>query len=73
MALYSADGATITGAARYDAYGLLIGAYPSSAAPDPWGYQDRLQLSPDADDPLNDFGARAYDPGLGAFASLDSL
>jgi RHS repeat-associated protein len=73
VASYSADGSSITGATRYDAYGLRLGSYPAATSPDPWGYQDRLALSPDPAHPLYDFAARSYDPGLGTFTSLDSL
>jgi RHS repeat-associated protein len=73
VASYSADGSSISGATRYDAYGLRLGSYPAATSPDPWGYQDRLALSPDPAHPLYDFAARSYDPGLGTFTSLDSL
>jgi hypothetical protein len=70
VASYSADGSSISGATRYDAYGLRLGSYPAATSPDPWGYGDRLALSPDPAHPLYDFAARRYDPGLGTFTSL---
>ncbi|TAL05455.1 MAG: RHS repeat-associated core domain-containing protein, partial [Chloroflexota bacterium] len=61
----------ITDALRYDAWGELI-ASTTSALPTPWRYQGRLDVGPEAANPLVDFGARAYRPVTGAFTSLDS-
>ncbi|TAL05454.1 MAG: RHS repeat-associated core domain-containing protein [Chloroflexota bacterium] len=61
----------MTDALRYDAWGELI-ASTTSALPTPWRYQGRLDVGPDAANPLYDFGARDYRPVTGAFTSLDS-
>ena len=51
----------ITDALRYDAWGELI-ASTTSALPTPWRYQGRLDVGPEAANPLYDFGARDYRP-----------
>jgi RHS repeat-associated protein len=63
-------------AVRYDPYGQT----PTSSLwdsggsfPTPWKFQGRLDLSPDTTDPLYDFGARFYSPGIGAFTQLDDV
>ena len=61
----------ITDALRYDAWGEVL-ASTTSALPTPWRYQGRLDLSPDAANPLYDYGARAYRPVQGTFTSLDT-
>ena len=61
----------VTDALRYDAWGEVL-ASSTSALPTPWRYQGRLDLSPDAANPLYDYGARAYRPVQGAFTSLDT-
>ena len=47
----------ITDALRYDAWGELI-ASTTSVLPTPWRHQGRLDVGPDASNPLYDFGAR---------------
>ncbi len=61
----------ITDALRYDAWGVVI-ASTSTGVVSPWRYQGRLDVSPDAGNPLYDFGARTYRPVIGSFTSLDS-
>jgi RHS repeat-associated protein len=71
----SASGSsTIVNAVRYDAYGATLDAYSagSGSTATPWRYQGRLDLSPDADEPLYDYGARRYRPSAGAFTQLDT-
>jgi len=70
----ASDSGTIVSALRYDAYGATLDAYTagSGATETPWRYQGRLDLSPDADEPLYDYGARRYRPSLGAFTALDT-
>ena len=69
------DAASVTGALRYDGYGLTLASWPSggTAATSVWKYQGRLDLSPSSAAPLYDFGARDYAPGLGAFTSMDTV
>ncbi len=69
------DAASVTGALRYDGYGLTLASWPSggTAATSTWKYQGRLDLSPSSAAPLYDFGARDYAPGLGAFTSMDTV
>ena len=62
----------ITDALRYDAWGEVLANPVTSALPTPWRYQGRLDLSPDAANPLYDYGARTYRPVQGAFTSLDT-
>ena len=60
-------------ATRYDAYGLTADGYDSGTGfTDRWGFQGRLDLSPDPANPLYEFSARFYSPALGVFTQLDS-
>jgi RHS repeat-associated protein len=65
---------TVVSALRYDAYGQLLDDYTagSGATETPWRYQGRLDISPDADEALYDFGARLYRPSAAAFTQLDT-
>jgi len=45
----------------------------TSALPTPWRYQGRILESAAGTPDLYDFGARSYNPALGAFTSLDTL
>lgn len=45
----------------------------TSALPTPWRYQGRLLESAPGAPALYDFGARSYDPGLGAFIGLETV
>jgi RHS repeat-associated protein len=65
-------GTLITDAFRYDPYGKVV-ASATSTLPTPWRYQGRLLESSGSDPALYDFGFRSYDPGLGAFTSLDNV
>ncbi len=69
-------GTTLTDAFRYDPYGMTIDKNTSSL-PTPWRFQGRLLLNKadgtGANTDLYDFVARAYDPNLGAFTSLDTV
>jgi RHS repeat-associated protein len=56
---------------RYDPYGQIL-AETSGALANPWRFQGRLDVGADSDAALYEFGARHYDPGLGAFTQLDS-
>ena len=71
-AAVSSDGTAVTDAFRYDAYGQLLDK-TTSVLPSPWRYQGRLLLSTPGNTDLYDFVARAYDPGLGVFTSLDEV
>ncbi|HVM29949.1 MAG TPA: LamG-like jellyroll fold domain-containing protein [Candidatus Limnocylindrales bacterium] len=68
-------GTSITDAFRYSAYGMTI-AKATSTLPTPWRYQGRMLLNTADGSGVNtdlyDFIARAYDPALGAFTSLDT-
>jgi RHS repeat-associated protein len=67
----SAD--ALSSALRYDGYGQTQSSWTASGPqPTPWRYQGRLELSPDAANPLYENGARSYSPGLGVFTQLDS-
>jgi RHS repeat-associated protein len=61
---------------RYDAYGETCGSWSadSGSLSVPWRFQGRLleSISGTTTD-LYDFGARSYDPSLGAFTSFDSV
>ncbi len=63
---------SITDAFAYDAYGNTV-ASVTSALPTPWRYQGRILESAPGTPDLYDFGARSYNPTIGAFTSLDSL
>lgn len=65
---------TIVNALRYDTWGKVLDSYSAStgAVATPWRYQGRLDVSPDAANPLYDFGARLYSPGASAFTQLDT-
>jgi RHS repeat-associated protein len=63
----------VLSATRYDAYGRSADRHDSGGGfPTEWGFQGRLDLSPDAANPLYEFSARFYAPALGAFTQLDS-
>ncbi len=65
---------TITDAYRFDGYGETVASYPSSGATaNSWRYQGRLDISPNAQAPLYDAGARFYTPSLGTFTQLDTV
>ena len=66
---------TFLSAYRFDAYGETCAAWhPASGAMDvPWRYQGRMLQSAPGSTDLYDFGARSYDPSLGAFTSFDSV
>jgi RHS repeat-associated protein len=71
-AVVNAGESAILAATRYDAFGQTAAAYDSGGSfPTPWRFQGRLDVSPDGH-PLYDFGARNYDPAIGAFTSLDT-
>jgi RHS repeat-associated protein len=60
---------------RYDAYGETVASWTaeSGSVSVPYRYQGRrLENDPAATD-LYDFGARSYDPDLGAFTSFDTV
>ncbi len=59
---------------RYDAYGETCASWYSStgAIAVPWRFQGRVLESGSGTD-LYEFGARSYDPSLGAFTSFDSV
>ncbi len=65
---------TIVNAVRYDAWGSTLDDYAagSGSTATPWRYQGRLDVSPDADEPLYDYGARMYRPSGGTFTQLDT-
>jgi RHS repeat-associated protein len=67
---------TLLSAYRYDAYGETCGSWTadSGSLSVPWRFQGRLleSISGTTTD-LYDFGARSYDPSLGAFTSFDSV
>jgi RHS repeat-associated protein len=60
---------------RYDAYGETCGSWSASSGSIavPWRFQGRLLESATGSTDLYDFGARSYDPSLGAFTSFDSV
>jgi len=71
-AVINAGETAVLNATRYDAFGQTAAAYDSGGSfPTPWSFQGRLDVSPDSH-PLYDFGARNYDPGIGAFTQLDT-
>jgi RHS repeat-associated protein len=71
-AVNAADDAILS-ATRYDAYGSRAATYDAGGGfPSDWGFQGRLDISPDAANPLYEFSARFYAPVLGAFTQLDS-
>jgi RHS repeat-associated protein len=70
-----AGGSSILSALRYDPYGLVApdGTWDSGGSfANPWRYQGRLDVSPDAANALYDYGARYYAPASGVFTQLDS-
>ena len=73
----SADQSTVTSATRYDAWGDTIATGAAGGTPvgsTTWKYQGRLDVSPSGlGTPLYAMGARLYDPGVGAFTSLDTV
>ncbi len=73
----SADQSTVTSATRYDAWGDTIATGAAGGTPvgnTAWKYQGRLDISPSGlGTPLYAMGARLYDPGVGAFTSLDTV
>ena len=69
-----ASSTTLADAVRYDGYGDTIASGGAGGGPaQPYRYQGRLDISPDASQPLYDFSARSYQPSLGAFTQLDSV
>ena len=66
--------ATVVSALRYDAYGQLLDGFAagSGSTEMPWRFQGRLDVSPDTDEALYDFGARMYRPSAGTFTQLDT-
>ncbi len=61
---------------RYDPYGETCGSWAASSGSltVPWRFQGRiLESDIGAGTDLYDFGARAYDPDLGAFTSFDTV
>jgi RHS repeat-associated protein len=66
--------ATIVSALRYDAWGQLLDDFTAGlgATDTPWRFQGRLNVSPDPDEALYDFGARMYRPSAGVFTQLDT-
>jgi RHS repeat-associated protein len=60
---------------RYDPYGETVGSWSaSSGLTVPWRFQGRiLESDIGSGTDLYDFGARSYDPSLGAFTSFDSV
>ena len=73
----SADQSTVTSATRYDAWGDTIATGAAGGTPvgsTAWKYRGRLDVSPAGlATPLYAMGARLYDPGVGAFTSLDTV
>ncbi len=66
----AADDAYLS-ATRYDAWGQTVASLASQLET-PWGFQSRLDISPDPDHPLYDFAARFYAPAAGVFTQLDT-
>ncbi len=65
---------TVADAIRYDGYGQTIASGGAGGGPaQPYRYQGRLDISPDASQPVYDLGARFYQPSLGVFTQLDSV
>ncbi len=67
---------TLSDAFRYDGYGQTAAAWPtgtSSGPAQPYRYQGRLDISPDASQPVYDLGARFYQPSVGVFTQLDAV
>jgi RHS repeat-associated protein len=60
---------------RYDPYGETVGLWSASSGfTVPWRFQGRmLESDIGSGTDLYDFGARSYDPSLGAFTSFDSV
>jgi RHS repeat-associated protein len=61
---------------RYDAYGETCAAYLAGSLTsdsNPWRFQGRILQNASGQTDLYDFGARSYDPSLGAFTSFDSV
>ena len=67
-ALLDPAAATISDAYRYDPYGVTIATLGTSV--NPYRFAGRL-LEPTSGQ--YDFGARSYDPAIGAFTGLDSI
>jgi RHS repeat-associated protein len=70
------SGPNYLSAYRYDAYGETCAAYLAgslSSDSNPWRFQGRILQSTSGQTDLYDFGARSYDPSLGAFTSFDSV
>ncbi|HVN12137.1 MAG TPA: RHS repeat-associated core domain-containing protein, partial [Kineosporiaceae bacterium] len=76
-ATLSADQSTVTSATRYDAWGDTVAtgsAGGTAVGGSAWRYRGRLDVSPPGlSTPLYAMGARLYDPGVGAFTSLDTF
>jgi RHS repeat-associated protein len=74
-AVSSASSPLFLNAFRYDAYGETLHKWEaaSGALTIPWRYQGRILESASTGTDLYDFGARSYDPSLGAFTSFDSM
>ena len=64
----------IVNAVRYDAWGATLDDWSagSGSTQTPWRFQGRLDVSPDADEPLYDYGARLYRPSGATFTQLDT-
>jgi RHS repeat-associated protein len=61
---------------RYDAYGETCAAYLAGSLTsdsNPWRFQGRILQNTSGQTDLYDFGARSYDPSLGAFTSFDTV
>ena len=64
----------IVNAFRYDAYGETLHSWTGTGSVNvPWRFQGRLLENAEGATDLYDFGARSYDPSLGAFTSFDSV
>jgi hypothetical protein len=73
-ALVNAADSAYLSATRYDAFGQTAATYDSGGSfPTPWGFQSRLDVSPDAANPLYDVSARYYSPASGAQSILNEL
>ena len=68
------SGTNLADAFRYDGYGQTVATGGAGGGPtQPYRYQGRLDISPDASQPVYDLGARFYQPSLGVFTQLDAV